>query len=170
MDPRDKVRELIKEKTNLADDQVQDLEIGIYNWCITYCDSKKIFKSWKNQRFSMLYIEKARAILSNIDANAYLENTNLIKRLKNEEFAPHEIAFMKPDTLFPERWKETTEAFFKKYEHAYENRVESMTDEFKCRKCKSRKCVYFTLQTRSADESETVFVRCLNCNAGFKIG
>ena len=169
-DPRTKVIDLIKQKTELDDAHSKDLEIGIYNWCIDYSDSKKIFKSWKNNRFTMLYLEKARSILSNIDKNSYLKNEGLLNRLNDKEFSPHEIAFMKPDILFPERWKDTTEAFFKKFEHAYESRVEAMTSEFKCFKCKQRKCVYYELMTKSADEAMSIFIRCLNCSNSWKIG
>jgi len=38
------------------------------------------------------------------------------------------------------------------------------TDQFQCGKCKQRKCTYFQLQTRSADEPMTTFVTCVNCN------
>ena len=168
MDHRQKTVDTIKEKTNLDETHSKDLEIGIYNWCIDYCDSKKIFKSWKNNRFTMIYLEKVRSILSNIDKNSYLSNVELIERLKKKEFLPHELAFMKPENMFPDRWKDHTESFFKKYQHAYENRVEAMTEDYLCLKCKQRKCVYFTLQTRSADESETIFIRCINCGHSFR--
>lgn len=44
----------------------------------------------------------------------------------------------------------------------------STTDMFECPKCHKRKCVYYTLQTRSADESETIFVTCLECDNKFR--
>ena len=37
------------------------------------------------------------------------------------------------------------------------------TDLLKCGKCRERKCTYFEMQTRSADEPMTVFVLCNNC-------
>ena len=45
----------------------------------------------------------------------------------------------------------------------FEMKPESMTDVFKCHKCKKRECSYYEVQTRSADEPMTVFVTCLNC-------
>ena len=42
------------------------------------------------------------------------------------------------------------------------------TDEYKCSKCKQRRCTYYTLQTRSCDEPETIIITCLNCNYGWK--
>merc|ERR1719410_882608 len=40
---------------------------------------------------------------------------------------------------------------------------QAMTDEYKCGRCKPRKCKYSQAQTRSADEPMTTFVTCLVC-------
>lgn len=37
--------------------------------------------------------------------------------------------------------------------------------ERKCKKCPSERMYYFTLQTRSADEGQTVFYTCCDCGA-----
>lgn len=42
------------------------------------------------------------------------------------------------------------------------------TDQFKCGKCLQRKCKYYQLQTRSADEPMTTFVTCVNCGNRWK--
>lgn len=42
------------------------------------------------------------------------------------------------------------------------------TDQFKCGKCQQRKCKYYQLQTRSADEPMTTFVTCVNCGNRWK--
>ena len=42
------------------------------------------------------------------------------------------------------------------------------TDQFKCRKCNQRKCTYYMLQTRSADEPMTAFITCINCKNKWK--
>lgn len=39
----------------------------------------------------------------------------------------------------------------------------TVTDAWRCGKCRERKCSYYQMQTRSADEPMTTFVRCLNC-------
>ena len=46
--------------------------------------------------------------------------------------------------------------------------ISAATDEFKCYKCKKRKCTYYEMQTRSADEPMTTFVTCLNCGNRWK--
>lgn len=42
------------------------------------------------------------------------------------------------------------------------------TAMFKCSKCKTRKCSYYQLQTRSCDEPMTTFVTCVNCGNRWK--
>ena len=54
------------------------------------------------------------------------------------------------------------------YENKYEPKLEASTDNFKCYKCKSKKCTYYQLQTRSADEPMTTFVNCLDCGNRWK--
>ena len=53
-------------------------------------------------------------------------------------------------------------------ENKYTPKLEASTDNFTCRKCKSKKCSYYQLQTRSADEPMTTFVTCLDCGSRWK--
>ncbi|KAI8332859.1 transcription elongation factor S-II [Chlamydoabsidia padenii] len=46
--------------------------------------------------------------------------------------------------------------------------AQAETDMFICGKCKKRKCTYFQMQTRSADEPMTTFVTCISCNNRWK--
>ena len=168
--PREVIHRMIKSKVpDLDDTQVKDMEIGVYNWTIEYSDEHKIIKNWKNPRFYKVYVEKARSIVSNIDNTSYLDNKRLITRLSEKEFAPHEIPFMKPENMFPERWKQTVDAYMKKYENAYERKDVVVSSLFRCGKCKKKQCTYFEAQTRSADEGATVFVSCLNCGNKWKM-
>ena len=47
--------------------------------------------------------------------------------------------------------------------------AQAETDMFKCGKCRGRKCTYFQMQTRSADEPMTTFVTCVNCGNHWKV-
>jgi len=42
------------------------------------------------------------------------------------------------------------------------------TEMFRCSKCKQRKCTYYQMQTRSADEPMTTFVTCTVCGNRWK--
>ena len=55
-----------------------------------------------------------------------------------------------------------------KDENKFTPKIEASTDNFICGKCKSKKCTYYQLQTRSADEPMTTFVTCLDCGNRFK--
>jgi DNA-directed RNA polymerase subunit M/transcription elongation factor TFIIS len=168
MEARCKIVSMIQNKTGLDELNSKDLEIGIYNYCIQYATNHKVIKNWKNKQFYNLYIEKARSVISNLDKNSFIKNERLLIRLNEKEFQPHEIAFMKPENMYPDKWKDTLSAFYKKFENAYENKNLATTDMWKCGKCKKRVCTYWSMQTKSADEPETQFVRCVNCGASWR--
>lgn len=167
-DPRDKIVSLVKSKTGLDDIHAKDMEIGVYNWCIAECGKRRIARNWNNPKFFKLYIEKARSVISNVDGKSYVENSKLLERLKEKEFLPHDIAFMTPENMHPERWSASVDILMKKYENAYENKAVAMTDMFKCGKCKKRECTFYELQTRSGDEATTIFIRCINCGHSWR--
>ncbi len=168
--PRQSVIDLIKQKTDLDDAYSKNIEIGIYNWTVSKCDEKKIVKNWQNPRFVAIYAEKARSIVSNLDATSYIGNSRLVSRIKDREFQPHELSFMKPENVFPERWRVSVENYINKTEHSYENKPMAMTDLFKCHRCKSRECTYREIQLRGSDEPMSIFVRCVQCGFSFRIG
>ena len=170
MSHREKVVAMLHVKSGLEDVVCRDMEIGIYNWCIQYATKCEMVKSWKNPKFMNLYIEKARGMVSNIDPTSYLKNTNLVLRVKDKEFLPHELASMKPENVFPEKWKDAVESLMKKYENAYENKAQAMTTMFTCGKCKKKECTFYELFTRSGDEPATIFIRCINCGNSWRQG
>ena len=151
-------------------DQTKDMEIGIYNWSIDYANRHNIFPGWKNEVFVKLYDNKLISILTNLDSNSYLNNKELMNRLKANEFKPHDLAFMEPYEMYPERWINILNKQLKKEQSLLDSNMEAKTDMFKCGKCKQRKCSYYEMQVRSADESSTIFVTCLNCKNKWRIG
>ena len=176
MDTRTKIKGIIKTKImpyydgniDNIDKIVEDLERGIYNWTIEFADEKRLVKNWKNSIFLKMYNEKARSVISNIDPTSYIQNTTLITRLKENEFLPHEIPFMKPEHLYPDIWKDTVEDYLKMFEYAYQDKKVAITDLFRCSRCRKSVCSYYSMQTRSSDEPETIFVRCCNCGYQFR--
>lgn len=170
MDYRGNVCTMIKDKSSLDDTYVKDMEIGIYNWTIMEAGKRRIIRNWANPRFQKLYVEKARSVISNIDKDSYVNNTNLVERVKQNEFYPHDIAFMKPENVHPAIWKQSVDAMMKKYENAYENKAVAMTTMFKCGKCKKRECTFYEMLTRAADEATTIFIRCVNCGNSWRQG
>jgi DNA-directed RNA polymerase subunit M/transcription elongation factor TFIIS len=166
---RAKAAALIREKLHGIDEaDVIDLERGIYNWCIQYAIEKCIIKNWANTVFSSLYQDKFRSVLANLDACSYIGNNRLYARMQEKEFKPHDIPFMARHNIFPEVWQEIMEIKMKRDAHIGESGLTPMTDQYRCGRCRKRECIYYEMQTRSADEPMTIFVRCLNCGNGWK--
>lgn len=173
VDNNDKKREVVVsylKDIGLSDDIANDIEIGIFNWCLQVAEKKNIVKMWNDRLFCNLYVSKSRSILTNIDATSYIGNTRLIKRINDQEFKPHEVSFMSSANIFPERWTEILDIKMKQEENFHNSKQVAKTDMFKCGKCKKRECSYYELQVRSADESSTIFVSCLNCGNRWRIG
>lgn len=167
--PRDVFVKKLMEKCDLSDEVSKDLEIGVFNWCLDESARLKIVKSWKCAQFRLLYQDKCLNILSNLIPDI-LGNTRLRDRmLKDNEFMPHELAYMKPQNVFPERWETILDEKMKKDMNLLEAKPSAMTSEFRCGKCKKRECIYQEVQVRSADEPMTLFITCLNCGNKWKI-
>ena len=153
---------------DLTDTEIKDLEIGIFNWTIDFADAKQVIKNWENEQFKKIYINKCVSILSNLDNKSYLKNLNLNNNFKNKNFLPHEVPYLETYKIYPEKWNHIIDDIHKKEEAVKNNKNISTTDQFKCGKCKKRECSYYELQIRSADESATLFITCLNCGAHWK--
>lgn len=166
-DIRIKVRDLFRD-IGLTEAESKDLEIGIYNSMIDYATNNNLVRSWLNDTFREAYIAKARSVFSNLKADSYLQNKLLFGRLKEKEFAPHDLASMKHENMFPEIWKEITEQEILRSKEAYEVTQVAMTDQITCFKCKKNKISYIELQIRSSDEPSTHFYRCLVCGNRWK--
>lgn len=64
------------------------------------------------------------------------------------------------------RWKMFDDLV--EHQRDVKQRSVATTDLFLCNRCKERKCIYHTAQTRSADESATIFIECINCGLRWK--
>ena len=121
-----------------------------------------------SKSFRKIYTNKCISIYSNLNKKSYIQNKRLLQRLKDGEFDASQLAFIKPQTTFPEHWKKLIDEKYKRDKILYEVRTEQATDIYKCGRCKKRMCTYYELQTRSADEAITIFVTCLNCGKRWK--
>jgi DNA-directed RNA polymerase subunit M/transcription elongation factor TFIIS len=149
--------------TFLSADEQEDFERGIYNFTLEEAKRHSVRRVWENPEFAALYTIQAKRCVSNLDSSSYIVNPRLLRRLKDGEFLPHEIPFMSYSDLFPEKWHELQETATKREAKMLSVDKSMATDMFKCSKCHKRECTYYELQTRSADEPMTQFIRCLNC-------
>ena len=158
-------KNIVKKLIQILDDEKKcvNIEKGIYNSCIKEGKTRKIINKWENKQFETLYVSKLWSVLSN------LKNSELIKQIKNNDILPQNVAFMTHQEMNPNHWKDMIERKIRRDESKYSTNLEASTDMFTCRKCKSKKCTYYELQTRSADEPSTIFVSCLNCGKNWKM-
>jgi DNA-directed RNA polymerase subunit M/transcription elongation factor TFIIS len=155
---------------SIGEAKAKDLEQGIFNWTIEYCDKKSLLPNWNNEIFRKIYDDKFISILTNLDMESELKNVGLLNRMLNNEFKPHDIPYMEPHEIFPERWISIISSKLKKEQSLIESNSEAKTDMFKCGRCKQKKCSYYEMQVRSADESSTIFITCMNCKNKWRIG
>jgi DNA-directed RNA polymerase subunit M/transcription elongation factor TFIIS len=170
-DIRNKCIQNLSNIAKIADQDIcNEIEVGIYNWCIDYAIKKEIIRSWKNHLFCKLYKTKAISVISNLDKDSYIKNERFYDRFLSNEFNAKEIAYLNRENQFPELWRSYIDAKLKHSENVFEEKPSAMTDKFKCGKCKKRECSYREVQLRSADEPMTLFITCINCGNRWKIG
>eukprot|EP00250_Pteridium_aquilinum_P004736 c14937_g1_i1 orf=306-1388(+) len=110
---------------------------------------------------------KYRSIMFNIkDTN----NPDFRRKILLGDLSPSDIMNLTPDQMASDQRKMENEEIKKKalFECERGNNGQASTDQFKCGKCGQRKCTYYQMQTRSADEPMTTFVTCVNCNNRWK--
>jgi len=140
-----------------------NMEKAIYNYAIREATQRKIVKKWENRSFAHIYIDRIRTIWNN------LKNDGFLQRIITKEITPHDAVFMTHQEMNETRWQELIEK--KKILDANRfnnNNTEASTTLFTCSRCKSNKCTFYSLQIRSCDEGETIFVSCTNCGKRWK--
>lgn len=153
---------LNKFKTLLNEDESKLIEEDIYNFVNNYI----IEKNLDNNLFKDLYINKSRQIYHNLDQDSYIKNKFLLKSL-HKKIKLEKICSYKYNDLNPIKWKKFDKDIDILNSEISNNKEINTTDQFKCPKCKNNKCVYFQLQTRSADEGITSFITCISEGCGF---
>lgn len=174
----DVIERLSKKVPNLTNEEIKEIEKSIFSWVIDYAETKNVIKMWMDKKFSHIYINKANQIFTSLIPESYIYRSpggehnyqKLMDKIKNKELSLSKIAYYQPHELLPDKWNEYVETKHKRDENVCNSKQIAKTDMFKCSKCKKRECSYYELQVRSADESMTVFITCLNCGHRWRIG
>ena len=167
VEPRENMIEIFT--TLLRDKKLsQRIEESIFKNVFELAKERRVLKKWDNPIFKKMYVNKARSIYTNLKSDSYVKNVKLAQNIKKKKFDIDNIGEMSYQELYPEHWKKLLDEKFKREKVMYEEKEEAMTDQFKCGRCKSRKCTYYELQTRSADEGMTTFITCINCGNRWK--
>ena len=160
---RKKNSEIFK-KFNLSKNKCSNLEISVYNYAIMNAKQKKIVRKWDNIYFVQIYKDRLRSLYFNLNNTAI----EFLKDIRDGKIKMRDICKISHQEMNPSVWTKLIDKKLKRDKNIAEGDVRSATDEYKCYKCKKRKCTYYQLQTRSADEPMTTFITCLNCGNRWK--
>lgn len=136
-----------------------ELEEAIFQYSNEYMHYKDCNEIYLHQ----IYLTKFNELYRVLNA----ENINLINKINNNELDITTLPYLKLQQLNSKKWEPIVNRLlhieFKKNNMA-------TTDVYECRKCHQRKCTIRQLQTRSADEPMTTFVKCVPCGAEWRFG
>ena len=158
-------RQNVRDKiNNYVEDYKKSINIekSIFNNSIFKAIENNTDQRWDNPLFVVLYLDKLKMIL------CFIKNKENVTQILKREINCGEIAFKQYNELYPSKWEKLLEEKKLRLENKYFPKIEASTDIFTCRKCKSNKCTYYQLQTRSADEPMTTFVTCIECGNRWK--
>ncbi|XP_071734360.1 transcription elongation factor TFIIS-like [Rutidosis leptorrhynchoides] len=166
---RDKIRELLSEALckvhGEIDDELRDEANASDPYRVAVSVESAMFEKWGRSNGAQKF--KYRSIMFNIKdpKNPDFRRKVLLGHVKPDrilELTPEEMASTERQM---ENGKIKEKALFD-CERGLPPKA--TTDEFKCGRCGKRKCTYYQLQTRSADEPMTTFVTCVNCDNHWK--
>ncbi|KAL6054841.1 Transcription elongation factor [Balamuthia mandrillaris] len=98
------------------------------------------------------------------------KNGELREEVLSDNITAHHLVRMTTEELAPQETRERKrqiEEYMLKEATRGRDPV-ATTDMWRCGKCKERKCTFYQLQTRSADEPMTTFVTCTVCGNRWK--
>ena len=139
-----------------------NVEKSVFNSSLDQAKTQKVIKKWDNKYFVDIYV----LILKKVFIN--LKNEDTLNRLRSKKIRGSDFGGMTHIEMCPEIWEDLIEKKKKRDENKFNGNITATTDNFTCYKCKSQKCSYYQLQTRSADEPMTTYVDCLNCGNRWK--
>ncbi|KAJ6865660.1 transcription elongation factor TFIIS-like [Populus alba x Populus x berolinensis] len=98
------------------------------------------------------------------------KNPDLRRKVLLGQVQPQRLVTMPPEEMASEQRKRENNQIKEKalFDCERGGQAEATTDQFKCGRCGQRKCTYYQMQTRSADEPMTTYVTCVNCNNHWK--
>lgn len=166
---RDKIRELL---VNALSKVISEADEEIIDE-VNACDPIRVAVSVESVMFEKLGRStgaeklKYRSIMFNIRDE---KNPDLRRRVLLGEVKPEKLVTMTPEEMASDARQRQIENIKEKalFECQRGSEQTATTDQFKCSRCGQRKCTYYQMQTRSADEPMTTYVTCVNCNKRWK--
>lgn len=159
-------------------DNISKISINFEKSIFNYIKNTRSYDTQLSSTFIQLYLNKASHLLNHL--NGKYNNFNLISRidfnttihlpvLSPDSLIPYtQLPFVEHSLLFPEKTRLNQNLYGQKIE-VYGAESIDYESAAKCGRCKMNKVIYYTMQCRSADESETCFFTCVNCNNKWKM-
>ena len=119
-----------------------------------------------------IYIDNVRSLLINCNPDDYVKNHELIQLITTKSIDPNVIAQYiteMPYALFRGKNQGIIDYIEKQEDTSYNHEIIG-DSQFKCRKCKKKKCDVVLAQLRSADEPMSVLITCRSCSHKWRIG
>ncbi|XP_030540380.1 transcription elongation factor TFIIS-like [Rhodamnia argentea] len=166
---RDRVRELLFEALSRVSGEASKDIVNEVNACdpssIAASVESTMFQSWG--RMNGAHKVKYRSIMFNIkDPN----NLDFRRKVLLGYINPERLLNMTTEEMASDERQLQNQQIKQKalFECELGAGPKATTDQFKCGRCGQRKCTYYQMQTRSADEPMTTYVTCVNCNNHWK--
>ena len=159
-------RDLARDKLSkvlLDGELVLRVERELFNRALEIAEEKKVPLYWESPDFRMVYKEKLRSILFNLSNP---KNPGLISSVRSGDTTPERLMHMTPQEMDPSLWKPYYDRIAAK--ELLKSKEEVPEGILQCNRCKSKRVVWYQMQTRSADEPMTVFATCSECGKRWK--
>lgn len=155
------------------------LEKAVKNSTIDRCEALGTPASWADPRVPWWYAHKVLSVAHNLRTNAALldkvrDGVVRVYRRPASRPSPSKTLYlfeMKPWEMQPRKWEKAFEDAARREMRRSEYKPDPSKvpdGAFQCGKCKSRKTVYYEMQTRAADEPMTLFISCVMCGSRWK--
>jgi DNA-directed RNA polymerase subunit M/transcription elongation factor TFIIS len=137
----------------------KEMERSLMEYTKKECMNRKIQElRWSDVRVRRLYIRKLRMLLNNISP--------LIRVMDSHDVTAERSAFVSHQDLRPDIYDPILDVMERREKFSilnYAEEEEGYEGLLKCDNCGSKRTTYVTLQTRSADEPETIYLKCFSC-------
>lgn len=176
-DPRQITRSLLFRtiRTGFPDGQARakmatTLERCIYDAVIGQCQSSdvSVIRQWGDAEFTSMYSERAGVVNMHLDPSSSVVQQyggKILCDLVSGSCSPQVLSSMSVAELCPAAFKKE----YDEIELRSRQRVKEKTSTlYQCPKCKERDCTYREVQTRSLDESATIYCTCNVCDSRFQ--
>jgi DNA-directed RNA polymerase subunit M/transcription elongation factor TFIIS len=162
---RNHVLDLCKERlgTMFTKTELARLEKTILESALADANKKFVLKNFDNRLFTICYMNAARRVVSNLDPNSYVQNLQLLEKVRSKDIDIELLSQMNTTDYAPHLYSAMRDRQLLREQQQLEGNKAMATDLFKCNRCKKRETTFYELQTRSADEPMTKFITCVNC-------